>query len=89
MRVILTQSPYGRLILIQIESSNACNKIQTSPTFDPYEQLYIWLDQNRDLQLPATIVIDEEGRGVELIADQLSKLMGAACQNLLPFVTLP
>lgn len=40
--------------------------------FDPYEELYIWLGKLRDLQLPAKIVVNEEGYGVELIAEQLS-----------------
>ena len=32
--------------------------------------MYIWLGQIRDSQLPAKMIIDEEGSGVTLIAKQ-------------------
>jgi predicted RNA-binding protein with RPS1 domain/uncharacterized protein YmfQ (DUF2313 family) len=69
MKVTLIQPSSGS-ILIRIESSDVCTKIYSSSTFDPYEKLYIWLSQIRDSQLPTTMVIDEEGRGVELIAER-------------------
>lgn len=71
MKVTLTQSPHG-WIWIGIECSHGCTQIHTSCVFDPYQELYIWLGQIRDLQLPATMIIDEEGRGVELVAEQSS-----------------
>jgi predicted RNA-binding protein with RPS1 domain len=71
MKVTLTQSSNGS-IPIGIESSDVCTKIYTSSTFDPYEKLYIWLGQIRDSQLPTTMVIDEGGVGVELIAEKVS-----------------
>lgn len=71
MKVTLKQSPYG-WISISIECSHVCTQIHTSNVFDPYKELYIWLGQIRDSQLPTTMIIDEEGRGVELVAEQLS-----------------
>lgn len=71
MKVTLTQSPHG-WIFISIECSHVCTQIHTSSVFDPYKELYIWLGQIRDSQLPTTMIIDEEGRGVELVAEQLS-----------------
>ena len=71
MKVTLTQSGHG-WIWISIECSHGCTHIHTSCVFDPYQELYIWLGQIRDSQLPATMFIDEEGRGVELVAEQLS-----------------
>ncbi len=71
MKVAFKQSPHG-WISISIECSHVCTQIHTSSVFDPYKELYIWLGQIRDLQLPATMIIDEEGRGVELVAEQSS-----------------
>ena len=71
MKVTLKQSPHG-WIWISIECSHVCTHIHTSCVFDPYQELYIWLGQIRDCQLPATMIIDEEGRGVELVAEQSS-----------------
>ncbi|MEW6498458.1 MAG: S1 RNA-binding domain-containing protein [Cyanobacteriota bacterium] len=75
MRVTLTQSsPRGILrgsILVQIQTNDVCTQFWTSTTFDPYNELYIWLGQIRDSQLPAKMIVDEEGRGVELIAELL------------------
>lgn len=71
MKVTLTQFSHG-WISISIESSNVCTRIYTSSVFDPYQELYIWLGQIRDSQLLTTMFIDEEGRGVELVAEQSS-----------------
>jgi predicted RNA-binding protein with RPS1 domain len=68
MKVIFKQSGRGWIQLC-IETSNVCTIIDTSVVFDPYERLYIWLGQIRDAQLPTSIIIDEEGYGVELIAE--------------------
>lgn len=68
MKVILRQSGRGQIQLC-IETSDVCTIIRTSVTFDPYERLYIWLGQIRDVQLPTSIIIDEEGYGVELVVE--------------------
>ncbi len=75
MKITLTQPTYRSTIWIYIESSDVCTKISTSSIFNPYERLYIWLGQIRDSQLPASMVIDEEGYGVELIAEKASNEM--------------
>ncbi|MBC6429897.1 S1 RNA-binding domain-containing protein [Nostoc sp. HG1] len=79
MRVIFTQSSnegvFRGWILLRIEANDICTQIWTSSTFDPYKELYIWLGQIRDSQLPAKMIIDEEGHGVELIAEYLSDLL--------------
>ncbi|MFW9262581.1 S1 RNA-binding domain-containing protein [Nostoc sp. CALU 546] len=76
MRVTLTQFSNERIlrgwILLRIEAAHVCTQIWTSSTFNPYQELYIWLGQIRDCQLPAKMIIDEEGYGVELIAESLS-----------------
>lgn len=73
MKVTLTQSSaegiFRGWILIRIETNNICTQIWTSSIFDPYRELYIWLGQIRDSQLPAKMIVDEEGHGVELIAE--------------------
>jgi predicted RNA-binding protein with RPS1 domain len=68
MKVILKQS-VRMWIQLCIETTDVCTIIHTSVTFDPYERLYIWLGQIRDAQLPTSIIIDEEGYGVELIVE--------------------
>ncbi|OCQ89771.1 RNA-binding protein [Nostoc sp. MBR 210] len=79
MRVTFTQSLNNQIlrgwILLRIETDDICTQIWTSSTFDPYQELYIWLGQIRDFQLPAKMIIDEEGREVELIAESLSDLL--------------
>jgi predicted RNA-binding protein with RPS1 domain len=75
MKITLTQPTYRSTIWIYIESSDVCTKISTSSIFNPYERLYIWLGQIRDSQLPTSIAIDEEGYGVELIAEKASNEM--------------
>jgi predicted RNA-binding protein with RPS1 domain len=70
MKISLTQPNLRSHIWIDIESSNVCTRIFTSVTFDPYEEIYIWLGQIRDSQLPASMRIDEEGYIVELIAEE-------------------
>lgn len=75
MKISLAQPTYRSTIWIYIESSDVCTKISTSCVFDPYERLYIWLGKIRDSQLPASIIIDEEGYGVELIAEKASNEM--------------
>ena len=75
MKITLTQPTYRSTIWIYIESSDVCTKISTSSIFNPYERLYIWLGKIRDSQLPASIAIDEEGYGVELIAEKTSNEM--------------
>lgn len=76
MRVILTQSRGQEVlrgwILILIETSDICTQIRTSSVFDPYKEIYIWLGQIRDSQLPARMIIDEEGRGVEFFAERVN-----------------
>ena len=76
MRVILTQSCGQKVlrgwILLRIETSDICTEIWTSATFDPYREIYVWLGQIRDSQLPARMIIDEEGRGVEFFAERVS-----------------
>ncbi|HCF28162.1 MAG TPA: RNA-binding protein [Cyanobacteria bacterium UBA11049] len=71
MKVTLKQSSHG-WIWISIECSHGCTQILTSCVFDPYKELYIWLGQIRDSQLPTTMFIDHEGPGVELVAEQSS-----------------
>jgi predicted RNA-binding protein with RPS1 domain len=68
MKVTLKQAGRGWIKLC-IETSNVCTIINTSVTFDPYERLYIWLGKIRDVQLPESMIIDEEGYGVELIVE--------------------
>ncbi len=79
MKVTLKQSSNEGIlrgwILLRIEADDICTQIWTSSTFDPYQELYIWLGQIRDSQLPAKMIIDEEGHGVELIAERLSDLL--------------
>lgn len=58
-------------LFIRIETETRCTEIHTSNIFPPYHELYIWLGKVRDHQLPAQMIIDEEGRGVELIAEEL------------------
>ncbi|HEY9660171.1 MAG TPA: hypothetical protein V6C65_17065, partial [Allocoleopsis sp.] len=76
MRVSLTQSRGQEVlrgwILVRIETSEICTQIWTSTVFDPYREIYIWLGQIRDSQLPARMIIDEEGRGVEFFAERVS-----------------
>ncbi len=69
MKVILKQSGHGWINLC-IEFTDVCITIHTSSSFNPYERLYIWLGKIRDSQLPEKMVIDEEGYGVELIAEE-------------------
>lgn len=73
MKVLFTQnkareSPKG-WIFIRIETDEICTVIHTSSVFDPYPELYVWLGKIRDSHLPAKMVINEEGRGVELTAE--------------------
>ncbi|BBD70958.1 ribosomal protein S1 [Nostoc commune NIES-4072] len=79
MRVTLTQSSNEDIlrgwILLRIEADHICTQIWTSSTFNPYQELYIWLGQIRDSQLPAKMIIDEEGHGVEMIVECLSDLV--------------
>ncbi len=75
MKISLTQPSYRSTIWIQVESSDVCCIIYTSVTFDPYERLYIWLGQIRESELPASMVIHEEGDSVELIAERTSNEM--------------
>ena len=49
--------------------------LKNCPEYCPYERLYIWFGQIRDSKLPASMVIDEEGYGVELIAEKASNEM--------------
>jgi predicted RNA-binding protein with RPS1 domain len=75
LKVTLTQSLNGRLlrgwILIRIETPTLCTQIWSSCIFDPYEELYIWMGKIKDFQYPARMIIDEEGYGVELIAEPI------------------
>lgn len=75
MKISLTQPSYRSTIWIQVESSDVCTRIHTSSIFDPYEILYIWLGQIRDSELPASMVIHEEGDSVELIAERTNNEM--------------
>jgi hypothetical protein len=75
MRIILIQPDYRSTIWVVIESNTTCIRISTSATFDPYENLYIWLGQIRDYCLPASLIIDEEGYGVEVIAEAIDDEM--------------
>jgi S1 RNA binding domain len=83
MKVTLTQSQNGRLlkgwILIRIETNDICTQIWSSVVFDPYEELYVWLGQIRDAQFPTRMIIDEEGRGVEFIVEQVSENLISFC----------
>ena len=70
MNITLVQK-YPSRILIRIETAHLCLQIYTSSiTFDPFEELYVWLGMIRDRQLPAKMAIDEEGYGVTLNAKQ-------------------
>lgn len=75
MKISLAQPSYRSTIWIQVESSNVCSKIYTSSIFNPYENLYIWLSQIRDSELPTSIIINEEGYSLELIAERTSNEM--------------
>ncbi len=59
-------------VLIRIKTSDVCTQIRTSCIFDPYREIYIWPGQIRDSRLPARMIIDEEGRGVELFAERVN-----------------
>ena len=76
MRITLTQPDHQeilkRWILIRIETSCVCTQIWTSATLPPYKNLYVWLGQIRDGQLPSRMVIDEEGQGVKLVAERVN-----------------
>ena len=75
MKVFFTQNQAGELrkgwIYIRIETDEICTVIHTSTVFDPYPELYVWLGKIRDSHLPAKMVIDEEGGGVELITERI------------------
>ena len=75
MRVTLTQthdqSILNRWILLRIETNHVCTQVWTSAILDPYRELYIWLGKIRDAQLPARVIINEEGGGVELVAGRV------------------
>jgi predicted RNA-binding protein with RPS1 domain len=75
MKISLIQSTSLSSTWIRFEVSDVCTKVYASASFDPYENLYIWMGQIRDLQLPASMIIDEEGRGVEFIAEKASNEM--------------
>lgn len=68
MKVTLIPQPY-RQILMGIETDFVCIKIDLSSVFSPFEEMYTWLGRIRDRQLPAEMIIDEEGYGVVFKAD--------------------
>lgn len=72
MKVILKSKPYGQ-ILLGIEVDTVCTKINLSSVFPPFEEMYTWLGRIRDRQLPAEMIIDEEGYGVVLRAELITE----------------
>ncbi len=70
MKVTLIPKPYGWM-LMRIETDFVCTKIDISAVFPPFREMYTWLGRIRDLQLPAEMIIDEEGYGVILIAKRV------------------
>lgn len=72
MKITFEERKSGWIILY-VETKEVCTKIWTSIVFDPYRNLYIWLGRVRDRNLPATLIIDEEGHGVEFIAERLEE----------------
>lgn len=69
MKVTLIQE-INCIIELRIEDDNTCIQISTSCNFDPYQELYIWLGKIKYNQLPVTLSVDEEGRGVLLTAKE-------------------
>ena len=55
---------------MRIETDLVCIQIDMTSVFPPFEEMYTWLGRIRDRQLPAEMIIDEEGYGVVLIAKQ-------------------
>lgn len=58
---------------MRIEVNTVCTKIDISSIFSPFKEMYTWLGRIRDRQLPAEMIIDEEGYGVVLIANKVTK----------------
>ena len=56
---------------MRIETDSVCTKIIICGTFPPFKEMYTWLGRIRDRQLPAEMIIDEEGYGVILIAEKI------------------
>jgi len=70
MKITFEERGHGRIILY-VETRELCTKIWSSSLLDPYRNLYIWLGRVRDRDLPATLVIPYEERGVEFIVERL------------------
>ena len=56
-----------------LEGDLLCIRVNLSSVFPPFEEMYTWLGRIRDSQLPAEMIIDEEGYGVILRADFVAK----------------
>lgn len=70
MKVTLIPRSRGWMLL-RIETDLVCMiRISISGAFPPFREMYTWLGRIRDCQLPAEMIIDEEGYGVVLIAKQ-------------------
>ena len=58
---------------MRIETNIVCIEIDVTSTFPPFEEMYTWLGRIRDRQLPAQMVINEEGYVVVLLADRVTE----------------
>ena len=67
MKVTLIPKPHGWMLL-RIEIDILCIQILISGAFPPFKEMYTWLGRIRDCQLPAKMMINEEGHGSYLTA---------------------
>jgi hypothetical protein len=51
------------------ETSGQYVRVRTSCVFDPYPDIYRWLQQIINVRFPAEVTVDEEGRGVTFVAE--------------------
>ena len=72
MKVTLVQQCPG-WILMRIETNISCIQIDLTSTFSPFKEMYTWLGCIRDRQLPAEMIINEEGYNVILIANLITE----------------
>lgn len=71
MKVTLIPKSHGWM-LMRIEVDTVCTEIILSGALPPFQEMYTWLGRIRDRQLPAKMMIDEEGTGAYLIAEELA-----------------
>ena len=70
MKVTLIPKVYGWM-LMRIETDIVCIKIDVTCIFPPFREMYTWLGRIKDRQLPAEMIINEEGHEVILLADRV------------------